>query len=417
MAKVTRLLLSVLTFVISSVCLMGQEYVTTTFNKGEGVLALMRRYNLDGYPCNLPEFYQINQLTKASPVYLGKSYRLPIQIYKYNGKSIRNTLKNMDLPRARMIEKYNKDLSFQKIKEVYFIQDKQLWVPYHIYHCSNPETENFLTNPFVDENTNQPPPPVVTANPDEVTRYTGRVVNEPLFGAKLAQVQVTDELLKNRIYYIKGGHGGPDPGAMANIDGHVCCEDEYATDVAMRLGRLLISHGATVHFIVTDPDDGIRDDAYLDCDKDEKQSGNHTIPLNQIYRLRDRVRYVNQLYNKYKKQNVIDQRFISIHVDSRSQNVSLDVHFYYYDGSALGMQMAIETQKVFAENTRKAGEVDYTGTVKARDLYVLKYSDPAALFVEIGNIQNVHDQARIIQSKNRQLIAEWLYQGIVNSKS
>jgi len=224
-------------------------------------------------------------------------------------------------------------------------------------------------------------------------------------------------LLKNRIYYIKGGHGGPDPGAMANIDGHVCCEDEYATDVAMRLGRLLISHGATVHFIVTDPDDGIRDDAYLDCDKDEKQSGNHTIPLNQIYRLRDRVRYVNQLYNKYKKQNVIDQRFISIHVDSRSQNVSLDVHFYYYDGSALGMQMAIETQKVFAENTRKAGEVDYTGTVKARDLYVLKYSDPAALFVEIGNIQNVHDQARIIQSKNRQLIAEWLYQGIVNSKS
>lgn len=397
--------------------MIGQEYVTARFNKSEGVYALLRRFNLDGYSCNLSEFYKLNKIINTSPVYLGKDYKLPIQIYKYNGKSIRTTLNNMDLPRARMVEKYNKDISTLGIKTTYFISDRQLWVPYHVYHCSNPETESFLENPYANETTKQPAPPLITTTPDEPSRNSVTEVNNPLFGPKLAKVTIIDDVLKNRIYYIKGGHGGPDPGAMAEINGHVCCEDEYATDVALRLGRLLISHGAIVHFIVTDPDDGIRDEEYLECDKDERQSGNKEIPLNQIYRLRGRVNYVNQLYLKYKKQNVLDQRFISIHVDSRSQNISLDVHFYYSEGSVAGEQMAIETQKVFAENTKKIDETDYTGTVKPRDLYVVKYSYPVALFVEIGNIQNVHDQEKIIQSKNRQLIAEWLYQGILNSKS
>lgn len=174
----------------------------------------------------------------------------------------------------------------------------------------------------------------------------------------------------------------------------------------------MISHGAIVHFIVIDPDDGIRNDPYLLCDKDERQGNKESIPLNQIFRLRARVNYVNTLYNKYKKAGIKDQRFISIHVDSKNENLPLDVHFYYMEGSKLGLQMAENTQKVFLERTKQSGNEDYSGTIKGRDLYVLKFSYPIALFVEIGNIQNIHDQERIIQSTNRQLIANWLYEGI-----
>lgn len=39
--------------------------------------------------------------------------------------------------------------------------------------------------------------------------------------------------------------------------------------------------GATVFVIVEDENDGIRDEKYLDCDKDETSYGGHDIPTSQ----------------------------------------------------------------------------------------------------------------------------------------
>ena len=220
-----------------------------------------------------------------------------------------------------------------------------------------------------------------------------------------------DEMLKGKVFYIKSGHGGPDPGAMVKIDDNICCEDEYAYDVALRLGRKIIQHGGIVHFIVYDPNDGIRDGDFLLCDKDDLHAGKLAIPLNQIKRLRTRVEIINNLYYKYKVKGIKDQRFISIHVDSRSQGLELDAHFYYAEGSKKGLEMATNTQAVFEKKYEEQGNRKYTGTVKSRDLYVVKYSAPPALFVELGNIQNVNDQKRFLKSENRQSLADWLYEG------
>ena len=396
--------------------LYAQEYVVAKVAKGEGVYSMLRKYKLDQYSCNLKEFYRLNNLSPNASLILGKDYKMPIRRYTYNAKSIRTTINNSDLPRARMIEQYNKDLLFAKIKEVYFIQDKDLWVPYHIFQCSDPAKTTIMSNPFPDDGKTQENPTLILSKPTDEPIYSGKEVNYPLFGAKYSRVPLKDESLKNKVFYLKGGHGGPDPGAMSRIEGNVCCEDEYAYDVALRLGRLLVMRGAKVHFIVTDPNDGIRDDQYLICDKDERQGKNEDIPLNQILRLRGRINYVNSMYNTYKKQGITDQKFISIHVDSRSENVSLDVHFYYFEGSDAGMRMALNTQETFSTETRKTSDAAYTGTVKGRDLYVLKYSHPPALFVEIGNIQNPNDQKRLIESSYRQLISSWLFEGITKSK-
>ena len=55
----------------------------------------------------------------------------------------------------------------------------------------------------------------------------------------------------------------------------------------------------------------------------------------------------------------------------------------------------------------------FTGTVDGRNLYVLRHTTPASVFVELGNIQNSFDQQRIILSDNRQALANWLCEGFV----
>ncbi len=394
-------------FCITGNMVYSQTYVITKLVKGEGSLALLRKYNLDRYSCNITEFYKINKLNNGDPLFLNKVYKLPVRVHKYDGKSIRTTLSNFDLVKALEVEGYNKELVQKKIKPQYFVSDRILWVPFHIYNCAA-ERQNL---PPQIMNVPDEKPSEVKENTTEVLTGLNKVTNIPLFGANYQNVPMIDEKLRGQVFYIKGGHGGPDPGAMVKIAENICCEDEYAYDVALRLGRKIIQHGGIVHFIVYDPDDGIRSDEYLKCDKDDLHAGKGAIPLNQIKRLRTRVSIINNLYNKYRNQGIKDQRFISIHVDSRSQGLELDAHFYYADGSKKGYQMATNVQAVFEQKYAAMGNKKYTGTVKNRDLYVLKYSNPPAIFVELGNIQNENDQKRFLKPENRQSLADWLYEG------
>lgn len=391
----------------------GQSYYKATLKPGDGVLSLLRRYDLERHACNIPEFYRINGLTPGQPLLLNKAYSLPVKIYNYNGKSIRSTLNVSDLNKAISVEDYNKWLRAQGLKPVYFIVDKKLWVPHHIYNCSLPTSTTPAIIQPVPSSESDPTEPVQEKPPvvAEHIENLGKPNVYPLFGSENSNIIMMDNSLKDKVFYIKAGHGGPDPGAMADIDGNICCEDEYANDVALRLGRKIMQHGGTVHFIVFDPNDGIRDDKYLKCDKDEMHAGNRPIPLNQIKRLRTRVEIINNFYREYAKKGIKDQRFISIHIDSRSTSLQLDVHFYHAHGSVKGRQMAVNTQEEFARNYARQGNRVYTGTVKARDLYVIKYSAPPALFVELGNIQNKNDQKRFTSASNRQLLAEWLFKG------
>ena len=59
-----------------------------------------------------------------------------------------------------------------------------------------------------------------------------------------------------------------------------------------------------------------------------------------------------------------------------------------------------------------AGTRQYEGTVTERNLYVLRNTDPTAVFVELANIQNHRDQRRILIPSNRQFLADWLYEGM-----
>ncbi len=239
----------------------------------------------------------------------------------------------------------------------------------------------------------------------------GTSLRYEIFGNKYADVNIVDDQLKGAVYYLVAGHGGPDPGAVGRYNNWQLCEDEYAYDVTLRLARKLIEHGAMVYLITRDPNDGIRDDSYLKADKDEVCYPNNRIPINQLRRLRQRTEAVNALYPKHRGSF---QRMIALHVDSRSHGENIDVFFYHDRQSKSGRKAAEILKNKFKQkyDLHQPGR-GYKGTVSDRNLYVVRNSYPVAVYIELGNINHRRDQQRFIISSNRQALANWLLEGLV----
>lgn len=234
---------------------------------------------------------------------------------------------------------------------------------------------------------------------------------EPLFGKSQAAYQITSSSLKGATFYLVSGHGGPDPGCIGKYHGKELHEDEYAYDIVLRLGRELLKRGATVHFIIQDKKDGIRNTAVLNNSKRETCMG-EAIPLNQVARLQQRCDAINRLYRKEKSSY---KRAIFIHVDSRSKGKQTDVFFYHSPGSKYGKRLAEQLRRTFtAKYDRHQPNRGFGGTVSSRDLFVLRNSTPYAVFLELGNIQNARDQQRLVIPDNRQALANWITEAIVN---
>ena len=233
---------------------------------------------------------------------------------------------------------------------------------------------------------------------------------EPLFGKALATYPITSRELAGATFYLVGGHGGPDPGAIGTYQGHKLHEDEYAYDIVLRLGRELMMRGAKVHFIIQDKKDGIRSGQVLNNRKTETCMGK-SIPLDQNARLRQRAQQIDQLYRKAQSAY---KRAIFVHIDSRSQSKQTDVYFYHAPGSKQGKRLAERLRNTLSAKYKKhqPGR-GFRGTVSERNLYVLRNTQAAGVYLELGNIRNPRDQQRLVLENNRQALAKWIAEGIV----
>jgi N-acetylmuramoyl-L-alanine amidase len=233
---------------------------------------------------------------------------------------------------------------------------------------------------------------------------------DPLFGQEHQHLKIRDSELKEAVFFLVSGHGGPDPGAIGQYGEHQLYEDEYAYDITLRLAKNLIEKSATVHIMVQDSTNGIRSGAFLVPDQHETVLG-QVIPLDQLTRLKQRATAINQLS---REESATYQRCIEIHLDSRSHNKQLDVFFYHHENSPKGKEMALTISQTFEENYRKhQPRRGFSGTVTHRNLYMLKHTNPIAVFIELGNIRNFRDQQRFVVESNRQALANWLTAGIV----
>ncbi|MEQ9567902.1 MAG: N-acetylmuramoyl-L-alanine amidase, partial [Pseudomonadales bacterium] len=219
---------------------------------------------------------------------------------------------------------------------------------------------------------------------------TDKRVAYPIFGEQFAKVDVASKRLDDTVYYLVSGHGGPDPGAVEKYNDKLIAEDEYAYDVTLRLARELISHGAEVHIIVQDENDGIRDQKVLELDTDETVLSK-PLPLGQLARLKQRSEAVNELYRTSVGKH---QRLLVIHVDSRGEGTNIDVFFYHHEKSKNGKKLAESIHQTFLRKYKKFQPNRlYNGTFMERsNLYVVKNTLPAMAYIEIGNIRSKKDQ-------------------------
>lgn len=235
--------------------------------------------------------------------------------------------------------------------------------------------------------------------------------SESLFGRKFAKYTVSSDELGGACFYLVGGHGGPDPGAIGIYHGKQLHEDEYAYDIVLRLARNLLMRGAKVHVIIQDAKDGIRDDKGLTNSSRETCMG-LPIPLNQLERLKQRCDKINSLYTK---DDEAYKRALFVHVDSRAQGQQTDVFFYHCPGSSKGEQLANTIRRTFDRKYDKhQPNRGFSGTVSERGLYVLRNAAPISAFLELGNIQNARDQKRLVLSDNRQALANWVCEALIS---
>lgn len=261
---------------------------------------------------------------------------------------------------------------------------------------------NYLLPPLSDS--------TITTEKDELSAKQRAVKIDQLLGKEYENYTVKSNKLKGASFFLSSGHGGPDPGAIGKVDGHELHEDEYAYDITLRLARCLLEEGATVYMIIQDAKDGIRDSKYLANSRRETCMGS-TIPLSQKKRLRQRAEKINSLSKKDKNKY---KRALFVHLDSRSKKKQLDVFFYYAKNSKGGQKLAKTMRDNFEDHYKKhQPDRGFSGTVSARNLYVLNNVSPIGLFAELGNIQNSFDQRRFLDPNNRQALANWLCRGFI----
>jgi N-acetylmuramoyl-L-alanine amidase len=388
--KCNRILFILIFFSIlfSTQFLFAESFVTAKPKQGDGIYTFLRRYKLPANNQSIQQFREINkrQLQTHGSLQVGLSYSLPISKYRFNGKTIRSTLGINNYSLAKQIENYNISVVTAGLKKQSYKTDRDLWVPYHLSGQSI-QVENFPT---------------------------GKSQRHSIFGWKYRDVEIIDNSLKGRVYYLVSGHGGPDPGAIGKSGKYRLYEDEYAYDITLRFARKLVQHGAKVYIIVRDPNDGIRDTEILRGDKDEVYLGGKRISSRPKTRLDARANIINSYYQQNRK-TAKSQHVIVLHVDSRSNKKRIDIFYYYQNSSRDSKNLAFRLYRTIRDKYREVQPGrGYKGTVATRSLHMLRNCKPTTVYIELGNIRNPLDQQRFMLENNRQAVANWLCLGILN---
>lgn len=373
----------VIVFCLCIVTAVGadNDYVTIKAKAREKTEDIFTRYEIDNTPKNRNLFKKINgniTIPRNDVLLAGKIYALPVRSVNYAGEPLVELLSLSNEGDAALIEQYNDRMKTKGMRRDDFRVSGKLWVPMWLTGTSKQKAKN--------------------------KRSYHR-----LFGKGYSVVEKIDNLLEGQVFYIDPGHGGPDPGAIGKRGKYELHEDEYAYDVSLRLARNLLSHGATVYVIVQEMKDGIRDTRFLNNSDRERYYGGQPISRGHRERLEQRAAIINKLYDKHA---TATQHSVIIHVDSRTTTERIDIFFYHAPGSERGKATAETLLQTLRDkyNQAQPGR-GYNGSVEARDLFMLNHSKPIGTYIELGNIKNPNDQVRLIEPRNRQVIADWLCDG------
>lgn len=436
MALMKNFAITLISLLLLNFSLLAQDYPTHKAKSGETIYAILRKHHLPPGKY-LSVFKELNQgkLTKNDGLIIGVTYRVPI-----DGNQNAETTpadSTQASPKPDTPEESKLDTDTPPIEHRTFVAKSGDGITIVLQrHGLSPDKyfkefvelnqKNIGKNndlfigktyklPLGDapqaNQTTQATNASSSSSKKESLQKAIKKLHNPMYGDTYQHFNQVGNSLQGAIYYLISGHGGPDPGAHGTYAKKSIYEDEYAYDVTLRLARELEAHGAKVYMIIYDKNDGIRDDVYLPADKDEYCYPRQSIPLNQVRRLKQRSEAVNKLYKKNKGSY---QRCIITHIDSRNKRTPIDAFFYYDERSSGGKKLAETLYKTLDSKYRnRTNPRDYHGTVSTRSLYVLRSTLPIATFIELGNINYYRDIQRIVLKDNRQALANWLCEGLI----
>jgi len=263
---------------------------------------------------------------------------------------------------------------------------------------------------------------------------------------------------KDQIHIIlDSGHGGADPGAVAGDpkNGDKVYEDDVVYDIVQRMLPDLKQSGFVVHETVRDRSQSAPINFLSEkVDRDEELLVNPRYGLeNARVGVNMRVFLVNHIYLKLRKKGVLPDQIVLISVHGDALHDSLRGAMIYYPdrrvrSRAFGVVKSVYTKRkeytrrvTFSKGDNQLSEkysrelgktmIDSFRDAKwithrsnaVRGYYIrggkkslpaiLRYSKiPTSVLVEVANLNNAKDRKLILDSRNRQKIADAMVNGL-----
>lgn len=190
------------------------------------------------------------------------------------------------------------------------------------------------------------------------------------------------KVLKNKTICIDPGHGGADVGAIATLGGKTYYEKDINMSIAKPLVEMLKVSGAKV--IMTHETDKDVYGAYAD----------------DIKELQARCNIGNKAGADI---------FVSIHIDSFSNNAVDGTTVYYYPKTSRDLLLAKYVHSSLINNLA----IPDRG-VRSNNLYVNVHTKMPSILLEMGFISNSHRLKMLTSSWGAKSIAQSIYKGIVD---
>jgi len=175
------------------------EYHTVSPRSGDALHNILARYEMTSANGMKQAFLDMNNLKSTSYLYMHKKYTLPIQLYNYNGKSIRSTLGIDDWKQAVRIKEYNESLLNRGVRSTHFTKSKILWVPTPELDKENPiavSATGNTSNTSTSTNNHSTTKKSNTTIPNPTPIALQSFINDDIYGKQYAKVDFIDQELQ-----------------------------------------------------------------------------------------------------------------------------------------------------------------------------------------------------------------------------